>query len=569
MCNHARANIGLDCAYCPDCKRQIKPTSAEYKNLLVLEKPCNESLACSVDRLPCAALRSPMQDVPTNLELPSSLKPTTTDGVNLQNDILSSPATRTSKPLLESEDAGMCVFQERHVKIFPEQIQEETDLLETNQDFGGKCSESSLNAFPDLLSGKMLPPPDTQHQENNIVLSPMLSGVLPQSGTFVNGLLSAHQPLERPISENESYLLLPTPMAHSRAKTSYSHPGQDKLEQKLRELGIVPPGEISTPQFRSWLMGVSLPDTTEVDGGEIIHPPTASAPLLEASQCAESECKPLETLVHPNRERSHGEGSHISISELTIDEERDRHDLERKVERAFYEAGTALRDLRDKKLYRSTHKTFEEYCKNRFGFTRQMASLKILAVDVVDDLSTNGCQILPTSERQVRAIASLPSEERTIVWAEAVEKSKGKVPSGAVVKSIVDTIKEKTFIPYTETSEYVLGDVVIIKASGNSTLRPYDGYWGIIDRVSSFAYHVLISVKNEVVLCKDCEMKRVELGERDKAEIKAVSLRIHALAMRDDLATTASAMLEALSRKTCFTPDDLWFLEKIEERYEM
>lgn len=46
-------------------------------------------------------------------------------------------------------------------------------------------------------------------------------------------------------------------------------------------------------------------------------------------------------------------------SELTQDEERERHRLELRVERAFYEAGVALRRLRDKRLYRSTHRTFE------------------------------------------------------------------------------------------------------------------------------------------------------------------------------------------------------------------
>lgn len=38
--------------------------------------------------------------------------------------------------------------------------------------------------------------------------------------------------------------------------------------------------------------------------------------------------------------------------------------LERKVERAFYEAGKALMEIRDRRLYRSTYKTFEEYCRD-------------------------------------------------------------------------------------------------------------------------------------------------------------------------------------------------------------
>jgi hypothetical protein len=49
------------------------------------------------------------------------------------------------------------------------------------------------------------------------------------------------------------------------------------------------------------------------------------------------------------------------VEELTQEEQSDRLHLERKVERAFFEAGKALTELRDRRLYRSTHKTFEEY----------------------------------------------------------------------------------------------------------------------------------------------------------------------------------------------------------------
>ncbi|AUB44680.1 Site-specific DNA-cytosine methylase (plasmid) [Nostoc flagelliforme CCNUN1] len=56
------------------------------------------------------------------------------------------------------------------------------------------------------------------------------------------------------------------------------------------------------------------------------------------------------------------------VEELSETEQRDRLHLERRVERAFFEAGKALAELRDRRLYRSTHSTFEEYCKDRFGF---------------------------------------------------------------------------------------------------------------------------------------------------------------------------------------------------------
>jgi hypothetical protein len=57
----------------------------------------------------------------------------------------------------------------------------------------------------------------------------------------------------------------------------------------------------------------------------------------------------------------------VEVTELTQKEQSDRLFLERKVERAFFEAGKALIELRDRRLYRSTHKTFDEYCLDRFG----------------------------------------------------------------------------------------------------------------------------------------------------------------------------------------------------------
>jgi hypothetical protein len=59
------------------------------------------------------------------------------------------------------------------------------------------------------------------------------------------------------------------------------------------------------------------------------------------------------------------------VEELSNEELRDRLHLERRVERAFFEAGKALAQLRDRRLYRSTHHTFEEYCKDRFSYTHR------------------------------------------------------------------------------------------------------------------------------------------------------------------------------------------------------
>ena len=71
-----------------------------------------------------------------------------------------------------------------------------------------------------------------------------------------------------------------------------------------------------------------------------------------------------EMSVRKSASSTSSEPAVLPIAPLTVEEESARDSLERKVERAFYEAGMALMELRDRRLYRSTHATFEEYCRD-------------------------------------------------------------------------------------------------------------------------------------------------------------------------------------------------------------
>ena len=135
----------------------------------------------------------------------------------------------------------------------------------------------------------------------------------------------------------------------------------------------------------------------------------------------------------------------VALKPLSHDEERERLHLERKVERAFYEAGVALQTLRDKKLYRSTHSNFRDYCQQRFGFGKSAVYYLIGAVDIVDNLKK--CPLLvdtlPTSETQCRPLKSLKTSElQQQAWQVAVEKAQG-IPSAKIVREVVNQIKGK------------------------------------------------------------------------------------------------------------------------------
>ena len=142
------------------------------------------------------------------------------------------------------------------------------------------------------------------------------------------------------------------------------------------------------------------------------------------------------------------------------------------MERAFFEAGKALTELRDRRLYRSTHKTFEEYCRDRFGHSRQQSNYLIAAAGVYENLTTIGCQnvtnenlttngsqILPTSECQVRPMTKLEPQEQQEVWLTAVELAGGKVPTGRIVKDVVQKIMERTkHLPLGEVCQILAKD---------------------------------------------------------------------------------------------------------------
>lgn len=161
---------------------------------------------------------------------------------------------------------------------------------------------------------------------------------------------------------------------------------------------------------------------------------------------------------------------------LSPAEKVERDSLELTVQQAFYIAGQALRSLRDKKLYRETHSSFESYVRDRFDFTKRAAYYLIDAYEVVNNLkaahslapSDERCEapasrrdfaskgscgsllkseqfvhsnkgtILPTKESQCRPLAKLSPERQREVWQIAVEKAKGKVPSARIIKTIIN-----------------------------------------------------------------------------------------------------------------------------------
>lgn len=88
----------------------------------------------------------------------------------------------------------------------------------------------------------------------------------------------------------------------------------------------------------------------------------------------------------------------------------------------FIRVAEAMATIRDERLYRRTHATFEDYCKERWGFTRMRASQVIAAADTIGNLS-EVCKPWFTNERQLRELANVDPEEREAIAAEVIDRA--------------------------------------------------------------------------------------------------------------------------------------------------
>lgn len=124
---------------------------------------------------------------------------------------------------------------------------------------------------------------------------------------------------------------------------------------------------------------------------------------------------------------------------MTRQEEARLRDAEATIEkgmRTFTEVGKALADIRDHRLYRHTHGTFEDYCRDRWDFSRIRAHQLIEGSEVAAAVLTT-VNTPVASERVARELVPLKDkpEELAAVW-ESVS-SNGEKPTAERVRDAV------------------------------------------------------------------------------------------------------------------------------------
>jgi len=156
--------------------------------------------------------------------------------------------------------------------------------------------------------------------------------------------------------------------------------------------------------------------------------------------------------------------------------------LEQTIERGlktFVDVGVALLEIRDSRLYRKEHGTFEDYCRERWSIERRRAYQLMDAAEVTQNVKN--FSHLPERESHAAPLAHLEPEQQREAWQQVVETApEGKI-TAAHVQSVVDTFKDngsgqKNPALYTSNSDewYTPNGIIfrVIKAMGGIDTDP-------------------------------------------------------------------------------------------------
>jgi hypothetical protein len=121
---------------------------------------------------------------------------------------------------------------------------------------------------------------------------------------------------------------------------------------------------------------------------------------------------------------------------LSINEQAALLECEDRIRRglkSFVEMGTALKRIRDSKLYRAKFQTFEQYCEVTWDISDRRARQLWAAAAVVGLLADKKFDAVPATESQARPLTELPLEEQPQAWEEVLRTAiDGKVTANHV-----------------------------------------------------------------------------------------------------------------------------------------
>lgn len=107
----------------------------------------------------------------------------------------------------------------------------------------------------------------------------------------------------------------------------------------------------------------------------------------------------------------------------------------------FLEVGAALMEIRDRRLYRLTHETFADYCRERWRMTDGRARQLILGYELQREL---GSDITLPSEAAARMLRRFPAELRPAIAKIAMAEARAlkRELNGAIIRSVGEVLEQ-------------------------------------------------------------------------------------------------------------------------------
>lgn len=115
------------------------------------------------------------------------------------------------------------------------------------------------------------------------------------------------------------------------------------------------------------------------------------------------------------------------------------------IAKGFMQVGKALGTIRDKKLYRETHKTFEAFVLAEFQMARRTAYRYIEAVVVVENVSESDTKSIPNNVEMTRELTKLEPKKQKEAWKKASETTpKGKKVTASHLRKTINKMMGKS-----------------------------------------------------------------------------------------------------------------------------
>ena len=118
---------------------------------------------------------------------------------------------------------------------------------------------------------------------------------------------------------------------------------------------------------------------------------------------------------------------------------------------AYLAVGQALLAIQQKKLYRATHRRFQDYVKDRFAISQsnsyrlmEQSETFLRLEEVIQEAGVATTLPLPTVAKHLAVLTQLPEAQRALVWQKAVEEAArtGKPITNKTIRQQADQLNE-------------------------------------------------------------------------------------------------------------------------------